>query len=41
MQISSLISFYIALANMLTKDTSYFLLPVGDLTRKKKPEHSV
>ena len=31
--ITAFIAFYIALAGLLTKDTSYFSLPVGDLSR--------
>lgn len=34
--LTSFLAFYVALAGMLTKDTSHFLLPVGPLTRSDK-----
>jgi succinate-acetate transporter protein len=36
--ITAFIAFYIALAGLLTKDTSYFSLPVGDLSRASTPK---
>ncbi|KAJ9098785.1 hypothetical protein QFC19_006262 [Naganishia cerealis] len=38
--ITAFIAFYIALAGLLTKDTSYFSLPVGDLSRASTPKSS-
>jgi succinate-acetate transporter protein len=38
--ITAFIAFYIALAGLLTKDTSYFSLPVGDLSRASTPKNS-
>lgn len=35
-QLTAALAGYVALAGLLTKDTSYFLLPVGDLSKKKK-----
>jgi len=34
--VTAFIAMYTALAGMLTKDTSHFLLPVGDLSRSRK-----
>jgi len=34
--ITAFIAMYTALAGMLTKDTSHFLIPVGDLSRARK-----
>ncbi|ORX39026.1 GPR1/FUN34/yaaH family-domain-containing protein [Kockovaella imperatae] len=36
--VTAFIAFYIALAGMLTPDTSYYTLPTGDLSRAKKNE---
>lgn len=36
--ITAFIAFYIALAGLLTKDTSYFSLPVGELSRASTPK---
>ncbi|KAJ9106142.1 hypothetical protein QFC21_001284 [Naganishia friedmannii] len=38
--VTAFIAFYIALAGLLTKDTSYFSLPVGDLSRPHAPKNS-
>lgn len=34
-QLTAGIAGYTALAGLLTKETSYFLLPVGDLSRRR------
>ncbi|KAJ9124104.1 hypothetical protein QFC22_000899 [Naganishia vaughanmartiniae] len=36
--VTAFIAFYIALAGLLTKDTSYFSLPVGELSRASTPK---
>ncbi|KAG7528085.1 hypothetical protein FFLO_06421 [Filobasidium floriforme] len=38
--ITAFIAYYIALAGMLTKDTSHFTLPIGDLSRASTPKSS-
>jgi succinate-acetate transporter protein len=36
--ITAAIAFYIALAGLLTKDTSFITIPVGDLSRASTPK---
>lgn len=32
--VTAAIAWYVAAANLLTPDTSYFVLPIGDLSKK-------